>query len=146
MSSNITFFEARMIYKKTHGQRVKNYSGTNKAPIQRTSIYNQTYVSWVRAHPVIQEQHPAASVTSRSLPSVSRSVGTTTHVMDVNKHVVPTKSSPPKDTKSNKPSLPKVSPVHESDAYFTVKTYKWKSKESSPMMCTSPQLSSRSQS
>ena len=48
--------------------------------------------------------------------------------------VAPTRSSPPeKDTTSNKPSSPKVSPVHESDAYFTVKSYKGKSKESSPM-------------
>ena len=39
-----------------------------------------------------------------------------------------------KNTESSKPSSPKVSPVHESDAaYFTVKTHKGKSKESSPV-------------
>ena len=55
-------------------------------------------------------------------------------VVDVKKPVVATKSSPPKkDKKSNKPSSPKVSPVHESDAYFTVKTYKEKSKGSTPV-------------
>ena len=78
----------------------------------------------------LHKQRPAASVTSRPVPSVSRSVGTTTCVVDV-KHVVPPKSSPPKkDTKSSKPSSPKVSPVHESDAaYFTGKTPKGKIKE-----------------
>ena len=46
------------------------------------------------------------------------------------KHVVATKSSPPK---KDKPFSPKVLPVHESDAYFTVKTYKGKSNESTPV-------------
>ena len=79
-------------------------------------------------------QRPAASVTSRPVPSVSRSVGTPTRGADVQKPVASRRSSPPKkDKTSNKPSSPKVSPVHESDAYFTVKTYKGKSKESSPM-------------
>ena len=82
---------------------------------------------------VTLKQRPAASVSSRPVPSVSRSVGTSTHVVDV-KPVVLTKSSPPKkDPKSSKPSSPKASPAHESDAYFTVKTYKGKSKESSPI-------------
>ena len=79
-------------------------------------ISTQTDVSWVGAQPVTRKQRPAVTVTSRPVPSVSRSVGTTTRVVDV-KHVVPPKSSPPKkDTKSSKPSSPKVSPVHESDA------------------------------
>ena len=81
-------------------------------------ISTQTDVSWVGAQPVTRKQRPAASVTvtSRPVPSVSRSVGTTTRAVDV-KYVVPPKSSPPKkDTKSSKPSSPKVSPVHESDA------------------------------
>ena len=61
-------------------------------------------------------------------------MGTPTPEADVQKPVAPTRSSPPKKGKtSNKPSSPKVSPVDESDAYFTVKTYKGKSKESSPM-------------
>ena len=91
-------------------------------------------MSWVGAQPDTRKQRSAASVTSRPVPSVSRSVGTTTRVADV-KHMVPPKSSPPmKNTKSSKPSSPKVSPVHESDAaYFTVKTHKGKSKESSPV-------------
>ena len=51
---------------------------------------------------------------------------------DVKKSVVITKSSPlKKDTKSSKPSSPKASPIHESDAYVTVKTYKRKRKQSS---------------
>ena len=128
------FFEARTIYQKNHGQRVMNYAGATKAPTQCTSVCTQTDVSWVGAQPVTRKQRPAASVTSRPVPSVSRSVATTTRVADV-KQVVPPKSSPPmKNTKASKPSSPKVSPVHESDdAYFTVKTYKGKSKESSPM-------------
>ena len=86
-------------------------------------------VSWVGPQPVTRRQRPAAPSTSRPLPSASRSVGTTTRVVDVKKPVVANKSSPPKkDKKSNKPSSRKVSPVHESDAYFTVKTYKEKSK------------------
>ena len=77
------------------------------------------------AQPVTRKQRPSASVTIRPVPSISRSVGTTTRVADVKKPMVPTKLSPPrKDTKSYKPSSPKVPPVHESDAYFTVKTYK----------------------
>ena len=110
-----------------------NYAGSTKAPIQRASIFTQTDVSWVGAQPVTRKQRPAASVTSRPVPSLSRSVGTTTRVADV-KQVVPTKSSPPKkNTRSSKSSSPKDLPVHESDAYFTVKTYKGKSKESSPI-------------
>ena len=111
-----------------------NYAGTTKAPIQCTSVCTQTDVSWVGAQPVTRKQRPAASVTIRPVPSVSRSVGTTTRVADV-KQVVPPKSSPPmKNTKSSKPSSPKVSSVHESDAaYFTVKTHKGKTKENSPV-------------
>ena len=40
---------------KTHGQRVMNYAGTTKAPIQCTSVYTQTDVSWVGAQPVTQK-------------------------------------------------------------------------------------------
>ena len=57
----------------------------------------------------------------------SRSVVTTTRVADVKKTVAPTKSSPPKkDQKSSKPSSPQqqVSPVHESDTYFTIMHYR----------------------
>ena len=105
-----------------------NYAGATKAPIQCTSVCTQTDVSWVGVQPVTWKQRPAASVTSRPVPSISRSVVTTTRVVDV-KHVVTTKSSPPKkDTQSSK-SSPKASPVHGSDAYFTVKTYKRKSKD-----------------
>ena len=71
-----------------------NYAGTTKAPIQCTSVCTQTDVSWVGAQPVTQKQRPAVSVTIRPVPSVSRSVGTTTRVADV-KQVVPPKSSPP---------------------------------------------------
>ena len=54
--------------------------------------------------------------------------------VDVQRPVAPARSShPKKDKTSNKPSSPKDSTVHESDAYFTVKTYKGKSKESSSM-------------
>ena len=111
-----------------------NYAGATKAPTQCTSVCTQTDVSLVGAQPDTRKQRPATSVTSRTVPSVSRSVGTTTRVADV-KHVIPPKSSPPKkDTKSCKPSSPKVSPVHESDAaYFTVKTHKGKTKENSPV-------------
>ena len=134
MSKNISFFEARTIGQKTHGQRMMSYAGTVKTLIQSTSVCTQTDVSWVRAQPVTQKQRPAASVTSRPVPSVSRSVGTPTRGADVQKPVAPTRSSSlKKDKTSNKPSSPKVSPVHESDAYCTVKTYKGKSKESSPM-------------
>ena len=102
-----------------------NYAGATKAPTQCTSVCTQTDVSWVGAQPVTRKQRPAASVTSRPVPSVSRSVATTTHVADV-KQVVPPKSSHPmKNTKASKPSSPKVSPVHDS-AYFTVKTHKGK--------------------
>ena len=123
VSKNISFFEARTIYQKTHGQRVMSYSGAAKTPIQSISVCTQTDVSWDGAHPVTQKQRPADSVTNRPVPSVSRSVGTPTRGADVQKLVAPTRSLPPKkDKTSNKPSSPKVSPVHESDAYFTVKT------------------------
>ena len=62
----------------------------------------------------------AASVTMRPVPSVSRSVCTTTRVVDVKKTVAL--------------SSPKVCLDHESDAaYFTVITHKEKSKENSPV-------------
>ena len=103
-----------------------NYAGAIRAPIQNASVSTQTDVSWVGAQPVTRKQRPAAPVNSRSVPSVSRSVGTTTRVADVKRAVAPAKSSPPK-----KGEKTKVEPVHESDAYFTVKTHKGKSKESS---------------
>ena len=65
-----------------------NYAGDTKAPTQCTSVCTQTDASWVGAQPATRKQRPAASVTSRPVPSVSRSVGTTTRVADV-KHVVP---------------------------------------------------------
>ena len=112
-----------------------NYAGATKAPTQCTLVCTQTDVSWVGAQPATRNQRPAASVTSRPVPSVSRSVGTTTRVPPDVKQVVPPKSSPPmKNTKSSKPSLPKASPVHESDAaYFTVETHKGETKENSPV-------------
>ena len=135
ISTIVSFFEARTIYKKTHGQRVMNYAGATKTPTQCTSVCTQTDVSWVGAQPVTRKQRPAAYVTSMPVPSVLRSVGTTTRVADVKKTMAPAKSSPPKkDPKSSQLSSPKVSPVHESDAaYFTVKTHKRKRKENSPV-------------
>ena len=124
VSRNISFFEARKVYQQTHGQRVMNYAGAIRAPIPNASVCTQTDVSWVGTQPVTRKQRPAVPVNSRSVPSVSRSVGTTTRVADVKRVVVPAKSSPPKKgEKTNKPSSPKqqVKPVHESDAYFTVK-------------------------
>ena len=111
-----------------------NYAGATKALIQCTSVCTQTDMSWVGAQPVTRKQRPAASVTSRPVPSVSRSVGTTTRVADVKKTVAPAKSSPKKDPKSSKPSSPKVCLDQESAAaYFTVKTHTGKSKENSPV-------------
>ena len=81
------FFEARQVYQKTHGQRVMSYAGATNAPIQSSSVCTQTDVSWVGAQPVTRRQRLAASSTSRPVPSVSRSVGTTTHVADVMKNV-----------------------------------------------------------
>ena len=129
------FLKLVQFIKKPHGQRVMNYAGTTKAPIQCTSVCTQTDVSWVGAQPVTRNQRPAASVTIRPVPSVSWSVGTTTRVADVKKTVAPAKSSSPKKVpKSSKPFSPKVCLDHESDAaYFTVKTHKGKSKENSPV-------------
>ena len=119
------FLKFVQFIKKTHGQGVMNYAGFTKAPIQCTSVCTQTDVSWVGAKPVTRKQRPAASVTIRPVPSVSRSVGTTTRVADVMKTVAPAKSSSPKkDLKSSKPSSLKVCLDHESDAaYFTIKTH-----------------------
>ena len=106
---------------------VMNYAGAVRAPIQKASVCTKTDMSWDVAHPVTQKQRPTASVTSRSIPSVSRSVGTTTRVTGVKKTVAPAKLSPPKKgEKSNKPPSPKqhIAHVHESNAYFTVKTHK----------------------
>ena len=135
VSHNVSFFEARAIYQKTHGQIVMNYAGTTKAPIECTLVCTQIDVSWVGAQPVTRKQRPAASVTIRPVPSVSQSVDTTTRVADVKKTVAPVKSSSPKkDPKSRKPSSPKVCLDHESDAaYFTVKTHKGKSQENFPV-------------
>ena len=135
VSHNVSFFEARAIYQKTHGQRVMNYAGTTKAPIQCTSVCTQTDVSWVGAQPVTRKQRPSASVAIRPVPSVSRSVDTTTHMTDVKKTGAPAKSSSPKkDPKSSKLSSPKVCLNHESDTtYFTVKIHKGKGKENSPV-------------
>ena len=100
VSRNISLFEARQVYQETHGQRVMSYAGATKAPIQRSSVCTQTDVSWVGPQPVTRSQRPAAPSTSRPLPSISRSVGTTTRVVDVKKPVVANKSSPPKKDKN----------------------------------------------
>ena len=76
VSRNIALFEARKVYQQTHGQWVMNYAGAIRAPIQNVSVCTQTDVSWVGDQPVTRKQRPA--VNSRSVPSVSRSVGTTT--------------------------------------------------------------------
>ena len=52
VSRNISFFEARQVYQKTHGQRVMSYAGATKAPIQSSSVCTQTDVSWVGPQPV----------------------------------------------------------------------------------------------
>ena len=67
----------------------------------------ENHASYKREY-VIRKQRPSASVTSRPVLSVSRSVGTTTRVADVQKTVAHAKSSPPKKgEKYNKPSSPK---------------------------------------
>ena len=60
--------------------------------LEPPKLCTQTATSWVGAQPVTRKQRPADSVTSRTLPSVSRSVGTTTRVTDVKKAVAPVKS------------------------------------------------------
>ena len=145
--SGNNFFEARKVYQQTHGQWLMNYAGAIRAPIQSASVCTQTDVSWVGAQPVTRKKRTAAPVTSGPVPSVSRSVGTTTRVADVKKTVAPAKSSPPKKgEQSSKPASPKqqVQPVHESDAYSTVKHARGKVKRVplSPVY-TSPPLSSK---
>ena len=106
-----------------------NYAVATKAPIQSTSVCPQTNVLWVVAQPVTRKQCPTASVTSRPVPSVSRTVGITTRMADVKKIVASVKSSrPKKDPKSSKPSS------LSDAAYFTVETHKGKSKENSPVI------------
>ena len=134
VSRNISFFEARKVYQQTHGQKVVNYAGAVSVPTQTASVCTQTDVSWVGPEPVTRRQRPAASVTNRPVPSVSRSVGTTTRVADVKKTAAPARSSPAKKgEKSSKPSSPKQQSVPESDAYFTIKTNRGKVKENSPI-------------
>ena len=113
-----------------------NYAGTTKAPIQCTSVCTQTDMSWVGAQPITRKQRPAASVTIRPVPSVSRSVGTTTRVADVKKNVAPVPSPHLRRRIQNQANLlrPEVCLDQESDAaYFTVKTHTGKSKENSPV-------------
>ena len=64
-----------------------SFAGAEKTPIQSTAVCTQTDVSWVGAQPVTWNQRPAASVTSRPVPSVSGSVGTPTRGADVQKPV-----------------------------------------------------------
>ena len=88
-------------------------------------------MSWVESEPVKRRQRPAVSVTNRPVPSVSRSVETTTCEADVKKTVAPVKSSLPKKGETyNKPALSNQQ-VHECDTYFTIETNKGKSKYSS---------------
>ena len=135
--SNVSFFEDRIIHQQTHGQRVMNYAGAVRAPIQSASVCTQTDVSWV----VTRKQRSATPVSSRPVPSFSRSVGTATRVADVKKTMAPAKSSPPnKGVKPNKPSsrTQQVEPVH--DAYFTVKKGKVR-RVPLLQMCKCPQFS-----
>ena len=71
VSKNISFFEARTIFQRIHGQSVMSYAGAAKTPTQSTSVCTQTDVSSIGAQPVTRKQRPAASVTSRPVPSVS---------------------------------------------------------------------------
>ena len=89
VSRNVSLFEAREIHQQTHGETVKDYAGTVKVQAQRTSICTQTDVSWVWSEPVMRRQHPVVSATNKQVPSVPRSVGTTTRVADVNKTMAP---------------------------------------------------------
>ena len=85
-----------------NGQRVMNYAGVSKAPIQTTSVCTHTDVSWVWAQPVTRKQRPAASVTSRSVPSVSLSVA------DVKKPVGPQWLGRKKSQWANGPMLTQI--------------------------------------
>ena len=70
VSRNISFFEARQVYQKTHGQRMMSYAGATKAPLQSSSVCTQTDVSQVGTQPVTHRQRLAAPSTSRPVPSV----------------------------------------------------------------------------
>ena len=84
--SMFLFSKLVQFIEKSHGQRVMNYADATKPPIQSTSVCTQTDVSWVGAQPVTEKQRPAASVTSRPVQSVLRSVVTPTRVADVKKN------------------------------------------------------------
>ena len=79
VSKNVSFLDARTIYKKNSWKEGNElcWGHQGSKPVH---ISTQTDVSWVGAQPVTRKQCPAASVTvtSRPVPSVSRSVGTTT--------------------------------------------------------------------
>ena len=80
--SRIYLFETRNICQDSWTE-VMTYAGATKAPIQSTSISTQTYMSRVGSLHVTRRQRPAASSASKPVPSVSRSVGTTTRMADV---------------------------------------------------------------
>ena len=71
-----------------------NYAGAIKTPVQCTLICTQTGVSWILSEPVTWKLCPAASVIHRPIPSISRSMGTSTRVADVKKSVTLARSSP----------------------------------------------------
>ena len=48
------FFEARKVYQQFHGEMVMNYAGVVKAPVQSTSIFIQSDMSWIELEPVPQ--------------------------------------------------------------------------------------------
>ena len=87
VSNNVSFYEARNVYQQSHGQKVMNYAGAVKAPVQSTSICREM------CHGSAKNLLLGSSVLLPLLLSgqFSRSVGTSTRVADVKKTVAPPK-------------------------------------------------------
>jgi len=138
VTKSVSFFEARKIYEQTHGQKVMNFAGAVKAPVQTTAAYTQTDVSWLGSEPIKRRQRSAVSVPNKPVIVASRSVGTTARASEIAKTVAPEKPSSPKQGVSASRSATNIAgqvkePVQQKEGNKSKEKSKEKSKRSSPI-------------
>ena len=93
---NISFFEARQVYQKTHGQRVMSYAGATKAPIQAHRSARRLMCHGLGLSLLLGDSVLLLHLLAGHFHLSHDQWGTTTRVVDVKKPVVANKSSPPK--------------------------------------------------
>ena len=79
---------ARQVYQKTHGQRVMSYAGTTKAPFRAHRSAYRLMCHGLGLSLLVGDSVLLLHLLAGHFHPVSRSLGTTTHVVDVKNHVI----------------------------------------------------------